>query len=427
MPRFVAALTIMYVGSQAFDSVIRWVLNMVHADSAIYLRDVDLIGVIVLCLLLIIQSGRDVTRTVLLFVVFAGLCCVSLCSGLGAAQTLFGIKIWLPFIAGALLVESGVARHLDLPRLWSIVWLAVCAGILANYFFTYPWSGLLVDVGDVAISANREWTAGGIRRLSGFSRSSFDGAVIVLLLFTYLLIRWQGGLSRICLVGISAVAIALTTAKGAVAALLFSLALAPLLRLVRSSSSALKWPLLGSLLLVSAMGLLVPLLSEQFPFPRLQPGSVSNWVFASFVERAETTWPRAFDLLSSQWQWVTGRGLGGIGVSQLRFERNVYSPADNFFLYLFITAGSFGALFYAFLSLATVRLQLQISHHRMAFLFVCSCIVYGLTTNLVEIASFLMALGAVSSFLAAQGRLPVLAGERYGHSPAAARQLARAP
>jgi hypothetical protein len=411
MRKAIALLTILYIGSQAFDSVIRWVLNMAHADAAIYLRDVDLICVIALCLYLIAQDRRDVSRTIMLGVIFAALACVSLGSALGVPQTLFGVKVWLPFIAGVLLVESGAVEQLDRPRLWSAVWLSLCTGILLNYFVVYPWSGLLVDVGDVAISANREWTAGGIRRLSGFSRSSFEGAIFVLLLFTYLLYRWRGFFSCAVLIGVSLLAIALTTTKGAVAALLFCLLLAPFLARVRVSSSLLRLPLLGGVLSVAAAGLVVPLLSEQLPFPRLYPGSVSYWLFGSFIERAEMTWPRAFELLASPWQWITGRGLGGIGVSQLRFELNVYSPADNFFVYLFVTAGVTGALLYVFVSLAVLRLDLTLRQHRLALLFVGSCMTYGLTMNVVESAAMVMALGAATSFLAALSPVQRLAAD----------------
>jgi hypothetical protein len=44
----------------------------------------------------------------------------------------------------------------------------------------------------------------------------------------------------------------------------------------------------------------------------------------------------------------------------------------------------------------------MLPHHRMAFLLVGSCAVYGLTLNLVESASLLMALGSGTVFLTAQ-------------------------
>jgi hypothetical protein len=423
MRKFIAFLAAMYVASQAFDSVIRWVFNMAHADAAIYLRDVDLILMAGLCLFTIVVEGKDITRVVVLCVALAGLGCASLCSGLGVAQTAFGVKLWLPFIAGVLLVEADMTAGVDLPKLWGLMWAAVCAGIFINYFVVYPWSGLLVDVGDVAISANREWTAGGVRRLSGFSRSSFDGAVIVLMLFIYLLNRWQGVLTRMGLVLVSAVAIGLTTAKGAAAALLFCALLAPLLSSVRSNASAMRVPLLGSVLAVAAAGLIIPVVSEQLPFPHMQQGSVAFWIFSSFVERAQTTWPHAFELLSN-WQWLTGRGIGGIGSSQLRFEPNVYSPADSMFIYLYVTAGLLGALFYIYVAVATLRLQLGLMHHRMVYLFVGSCVVYGLTMNVIESAVFAMALGAATSFLAMQRSVLPVTDKRSSREFPAVRQPA---
>src|ERR1700716_2174050 len=98
MRNTIAVLAAAYVASQAVDSVSRWLLNMLHAVAAIYLRDVDLIVIVFLCCYLIVRDGRPVTRSVFLFSLGAVLVCVSLYSELNVAQTLFGVKVWLPFL-----------------------------------------------------------------------------------------------------------------------------------------------------------------------------------------------------------------------------------------------------------------------------------------------------------------------------------------
>jgi hypothetical protein len=411
MRKFAFLVTVLYLGSQAFDSVLRWVLNAVHADPAIYLRDVGLLGVVAACSFLIAENKDNIIRIILIAVVAGVLSCVALCSQVGVVQLLFGIKVWLPVVVGVMLVEAGVAADLDRPRLWALVWFVFCVGVLINYFYIYPWSGLNVDVGDTSISANREWGAGGVRRLSGFARSSFDAAVIILLLFVYLINRARGFLSRAALILLSAAAIILTTAKGAVAAFFVTLVLLPFLHRTRSAGSIARLPPLAALVLLSCAGLIIPVLSTQLPIPRLRTGSIEAWLFGSFIERAEITWPRAFDLLRDDWQWITGRGLGGIGAAQALFEPSIYSPGDNFFVYLYVTAGVLGLLLYLYLALSGLKLALHLQHHRMVFLLLCCCFTYGLTMNVIESACFAMGVGAACAFGA---RLPSLfsAGHR---------------
>src|SRR5579871_3411481 len=113
MRSFAVFVTLMYLWSQAFDSVIRWVLNMAHADPAIYLRDFGLVCVAVTCFFLMARNGTNITRSLLLAVSFAMLTCVSLCSELNLVQTLFGIKVWLPLVIGILMVEAQITNDLD--------------------------------------------------------------------------------------------------------------------------------------------------------------------------------------------------------------------------------------------------------------------------------------------------------------------------
>jgi hypothetical protein len=399
MRNTIAVLAAAYIASQAFDSVLRWLLNMVHAAAVIYLRDVDLIVIVFLCCYLIVREGRSVTRSVFLFSGTAVLVCVSLYSELNVAQTLFGVKVWLPVLAGFLLFEADIVPAMDWHRTWWLVWLALCCGVFLNYFVQYPWSGLNVDVGDASISANREWAAGGVRRLSGFSRTSFDAAAIILLLHIYLICLPRRIVSSLFLILLSGAAIALTTSKGAAVAFLATVVVLPLFHYARAATSSTKYLLYGGLIVLAVIGLAVPLMSEQIQFPRLQVGTPEFWLFSSFVDRAWVTWPRSFALLTEGWQWFVGRGVGGIGAAQNLFEPSVYTPGDNFFIYLYVTAGAFGAALYAYLALSVLKLSFGQVPHRAAYLLVLAVFAYGLTINLVESATFAISLGAVFAFV----------------------------
>jgi hypothetical protein len=403
MRNTIAVLAAAYVASQAFDSVIRWLLNLVHAAAAIYLRDADLIVIAFLCCYLIIREGRSVTRAVLLFCLVAALMCVSLYSELNLVQTLFGVKVWLPVLVGFLLSEADILPNLDWRKSWWLVWFTLCSGVFLNHFIDYPWQGLNVDVGDASISANREWAAGGIPRLSGFSRTSYDAAAIILILFIYLVCVQRQLAARLLLIVASGAAIAFTTSKGAAAAFLATAVALPLVHYAGSPKSAAKFVLCGGLIFVAVLGLAVPIMSEQIQFPRLQVGTPEFWLFSSFVDRAWVTWPRSFLLLTQQWQWLTGRGVGGIGAAQNLFEPSVYTPGDNFFLYLYVTAGVPGIALYAYLALSVLKLSFNQVSQRIVYVLALAMFAYGLTVNLVESAVFALSLGAVVAFLMAGG------------------------
>jgi hypothetical protein len=404
MRNTLAVLAAAYIASQAFDSVIRWLLNLVHAAAAIYLRDVDLIVMAFLCCYLIIREGRSVTRIVLMFALVAVLVCGSLYSELSLVQTLFGVKVWLPVLVGFLLFEAEVVPSMNWRKTWWAVWFVLCCGVFLNHFVEYPWSGLNVDVGDASISANREWAAGGIRRLSGLSRTSYDAAAAILILHIYLIAPSRRLAPRLLLILFSGAAIVLTTSKGAVAAFLATACGLPFVYYAGSTKSAAKYLLCGGLIVLAVIGMAVPIVSEQIQFPRLQVGTPEFWLFSSFVDRAWVTWPRSFSLLSQGWQWLVGRGVGGIGAAQSLFEPSIYTPGDNFFIYLYVTAGAFGVAFYVYLALSALKLSFSAASHRAAYLLVLAIFAYGLTVNLVESAAFALSLGTVFAFLMSCGR-----------------------
>jgi len=399
--------TVVYVLSEAFDALLRWMLSLVGAAALIYLRDYSLILVVVFGCALLMHERRNIARTfwVLWLLGLGG--CVSLLGGMHLPQMLFGIKIWLPFVTGFVLVETGLTARLHRPRAWAALWAACCLGVLVNYFYRYPWTALMLQIGNVTVTGQRGATAMGIARLAGFSRANYDVAIMVLILYIYLLFSFKGRVLRTGLTIVSGVVIALTTTKGAAGAFVIAVLLAPAVGMVRKPGSRLKAPLIACLLLIALIGVLLPVLTSQLLLPRLRPHTLSNWLLASFVDRATTTWPQAWSLLHG-WQWLTGRGVGGIGAAQQVWEAGLANPADNLFIYLYVTAGLFGAALYLFYAFCSCKLQLHRPMHRMMFLGLVALFSYGLTVNLIESAVAAMSLGVLAGVLSA----PILQGER---------------
>jgi hypothetical protein len=149
---------------------------------------------------------------------------------------------------------------------------------------------------------------------------------------------------------------------------------------------------------VAFAGFIVPLMSLKLPIPDLREGTAEQWIFGSFVDRAWNTWPAALSLLSS-WQAIAGRGIGGIGVAQDNYEPASFNPGDNFFVYLYVTAGFAGFLIYAFCAQSIRYLSLENRNHQIVFVLLFCLYVYGLTANLIESAVLAVVIGASMSFM----------------------------
>jgi hypothetical protein len=402
MVRLIAILSASYLLSHAFDSLLRWLLAQAGAAAAIYLREGAIVFAVLLGTVDLIVKRRPavVLSAVVAFLIVSST--MSVINGLSPMQVLYGVKVWLPLLLGYLLTSSTATSALHKPALWSGIWLLLVAGVIINYFVKYPWSGMVMTVGDIEITANREWDTGGISRLSGFSRTSYDAAIFVLFLAFYLCVVLRSVFVRIVIWLVSGAVIALTTTKGAITTYIIATPGLPFVLASRpgqgESSSVVRTLSILQIAVPAAAGLLAPVILSQIQFFDLSPNSVEFLLFASFLDRVLNTWPDAFRLLES-WQHFTGRGLGGIGVAQGYFEPKLFNPADNMFVYFYVTAGIFGAISYVALAATVWRLDLSTIGGRLCFCTLLIAFVYGVTTNVIESAPSLIAIGAVVAYV----------------------------
>jgi hypothetical protein len=402
MQNVIALLGSVFLLSHAFDSVLRWALELFHMGSLIYLRDVAMVVAIVLAYVDIIVRRTDALAPAVLLASMAFGITTGIASGLSAPQVLFGAKVWLPLVLGFMAVHTNAALLLDRRGFWTATWALLLMGLFVNYFVSFPWSGMVMNVGDVSIVANREWSTSGFTRLSGFSRTSFDAAIAVILLACYLVVYLPSVLGRGVVWLLSGVAIILTTSKGVVGSYLAASVALPVAMSIRSGASA-QAPVRRAAIAmtmgaVALLGLVAPIMAAQVELPHLTQGTWEHFFFSSLAERVWGTWPEAWELLSS-WQYLLGRGLGGVGAAQAYFEPSRYSSVDNLFLYSFITAGMLGAAAYIVLAMSACRLAFaerggQFCLGVMLFIFI-----YGLIANVVESALALAALGGAASYM----------------------------
>jgi hypothetical protein len=393
-----AWLMVAYIATLGTEAAIRWVLNNAGIDFAIYLKDLFPLSASAVAVYHAVSRGVDSRNTAALAWAFLWLIFVGLASDLPVAQVMFGLKVWVPLAVGFVLVDSGAVSALNRPRLWGALWALLCIGIFLNYFHRTPWAGLTAQIGDASVEINRDWTAYGRPRVSGFSRSSYDGAIIVLLLHVYLMSAWRSAWLRVMLIGVSTLAIALTTSKGALGALFCTFLFLPLLWSRGSLVDLMRAPSLVVLVCFAAFGLFAPALSTQFTAPTFVPFSIEAKLFASLADRGWETWPYAFDLLRD-WQMVLGRGMGGIGSAQYQFEPALACPADNMFVYLFVTGGVFGAALYALPIVTALRLRFEWSADRMIFMYLVAIYSYGMTASMIDNAPLALVIGGLTAAL----------------------------
>lgn len=334
--------------------------------------------------------------------------------GLPKAQVAFGFYTWVPFFLGMLAVAAG-ARATAL-RLVAGVWAVAVIGVLANAWMPFPWVGESYEILGVHAEFAREWQAFGVERLPGFSRASFTAANQIAIGGALLLAGEMRRAAKLAIWLLSVLAIALTTSKAPLAAILVApLCLALYDRLAAIRRFRFSQCVMGGLF-VFAIGLpLAALLGFRF-------GDSRNLAFLSLGSvgvRMDEMWPRAYALLEPFWpRLALGVGFGGIGAGQAYFDAARFSPGDNLFVFLFVTFG-FGSLMFAAPFWRGNRWLFQAAPavHRELFLVAILVLVLGAMANIVEsvIPGFLLGLlagKAIDPRAAALDGLPAMSPGR---------------
>lgn len=390
----VPAILLLYVVSHALDSPVRWMLSSVGLAPLIYVRDLGLILIIAVSLFVDIEQRRHCVPKLALIATTMVYGLVSIHNGLKPGQMLFGFKVWLPLLTAYCALDSGLLGNVNWRR-FAFGMLAISvAGLVLNYYWRPPWIGMTLEVAGADVVGNREWTTYGVKRLSGFARSSYDAAMLMLLTAVYLLSVIRSKASHFLVIAVAGLGIAMTTSKGAMASFLIVIAILPLLWFTEVPDARRTWLIRLLVLFFAGLGILAPLWSIGSIAPHFQAGSMEQKMLASLVARGWETWPSAFALLSDG-QWLTGRGLGGIGVAQSIFEPAYANPADNFGVYLIVTAGAAGVALYLYLMCCAMPRETTSSQGRMRALALLAIFCYGVTASIVENALFGLALGFI--------------------------------
>lgn len=385
------ALLLAALTSFVLEAPLKYFLTKIHASPAIYARDLYAFSIIFLSAASW-MAGRSLTPTIIALPILIGHMLYGIVVLGSISQPIVALKIFSLFLLGITTYET-FKNNIITTQKW-MIWMfgLTVTGIAINYFIEMPWKGELFDsaVGEVAVT--REWTTGGVSRLSGFARASFDASTFLTVLGSAIaLIPTLDRKYRALVIGTTIFAVYATTSKGSLLALVF---ITPFIYLNWSNSKnrVPAWLVVTPLLLLA-----IPASLYLFQY-RLTVSSQLWALLSSFAERVNWMWPRAFDLMQSPWTIVFGRGLGGIGFPQRFGEGNLYNSADNTMVYLYVTFGAF-SIFYVYtiirkLSINASTIPPYIWNCFLAWLIYWFA--YGFTTNIIENGPFSFCLGLIA-------------------------------
>lgn len=373
------------------DAPLRFGLGKLHIGPVIYLRDAGAFGITLAALFHWI-SGKQLNAStavgfVLLLHVFYGMLALG-----SPIQPIVGFKLYLTMLLGIASYET-YSRHPKAAAYWAAFALLVTAiGVGINWFTEMPWTGEVFESarGDTAVSM--EWTSGGIRRLSGFARASYDASTIAAATCIPLLfLPSVGFIKRLTLIAATTCVVLLTTSKGSLFAMIF-IAIFALFFADIKKKNKLNWLFFP----LPAISLGIPAYLSAYNIKAEFDGAL--WfLFSSFGERINWMWPRAFSNITTGGNYILGRGIGGIGFPQYFGEGTLYNAADNTMVYLFVSLGAFALLYIYFILISLKRNAQNITPYMwnciLAWLIYWN--IYGLTTNIIENPFFTFFLGII--------------------------------
>ena len=391
--------SLIFLVTQLFGGVVRWVLDMTGAAAAAYLSNVLMLGCVIF-LLLMDGFNQRTSRGLLLFVAAIMLSMLIGYVNVGSAvQVVFGTWVLIPFFFGIACAPVLLGQSRLTFWVLIIAFAFAAGGVIAHSFIAFPWVGVSYSIRGVELEGAREWqTTGGAQRLSGFARSSFDVAGQILIAAALLALQIRRGVFRLLLWGVSLAAISLSTSKGTLLALVMTGLAAELL--IRRKPMQLQL----MLILGIAWMFIPPLLGWTMEWSQESRTDLNHPLYGSFLDRMNDMWPRAWQLGVDHGLPALGRGIGGIGVPVSIFEPKHTNAGDNLFVYCFVLLGvlSIPLFVLGYMGLFKLCSRLDSDICRRAIVIAVAVNWYGGISNILEHAVLGFGFGLVCRLVVAQ-------------------------
>lgn len=392
--RVALALLFLLLLSEVLGGAVRYYAVQFGFPWLVYLPHL-LIFLALVPIFFVYLANEGVTVTYLTVLTLFGVGTVYGLFNLGNSdQVEFGFWVFAAFLYGIVALPSVVHGWRRLIPYALVLWAFAVVGVLINFFYTWPWAGMDYQVGGTSVEASRLWWDGGITRLAGFSRASFDAAlqILILCLFLGATLRRRWWIPVWILSGI---AIALTTHKTAV--IIFIVFSAT--RAFRRNPTRRLWRLVPSFLVGVDVLLPFSMLVIKLDWLKFIRSPVWYALVASFVKRMQTGWPVWLRMIAERGNVLLGRGLGGIGAAQQYFEPALFSPGDNIAVYLYGTFGVLGLVLLFVYARNAARIDVKGQVGRFFFFCACLILLEGVTVNVLEDVFTAIVLGASFRYL----------------------------
>jgi hypothetical protein len=327
-----------------------------------------------------------------------------------ASQVEFGFWVLAGLLYGIVALPAILRGWQKLIPYMFVLWVLAVVGVLINAFYTWPWIGFEYQVGATQIQASKLWQTYGVNiaRLPGFSTGSYFAAAQILILALFLrqtqrryvwLLAWF----------LSGVAIVLTTSKTDIGIYLFF----SVLFLFSRGSIPRSWRKIP--ILAAGLGVFLPfiMLFVRLDFAWSTESPTMSLLVWSFTDRLQVTWPEYIRTIVLRGSALFGRGLGGIGTAQQRFEPALYMPADSVAVYLYGTFGVLGVIMLLVYGWRLAHQRVDTAAGRFFFLCGCTVLLAGVTTSALEGGLTGVVFGASLCYL--QGRTVSASDGAMGH------------
>lgn len=391
-------LLLLFLIFDIFSGPLRYYLSQIGLLSFIYLPKALIAIATASSLVLILRRGIVSTAFIT-----ACICCfffaiVGLIYTNRITQVAFGVFVFIPLIY-AVLIEPAIRKAGSRVSSYIfLLWLAVATGIWADYQWDLPWTGFTYELGDLDISGSREWTTFGLERIAGFARASFEAADQLLLFGLCLTFLSRKSIVTIGVWILTGALIYATTTKKTFAAYLFLTFLLAIVSLPIAPTKAKQALIRIVPPVIATIGILLPI-SVYFINYKLSLNSYwTELLLTSFEDRLTYVWPTSLSLAFDHGSPILGRGIGGIGAAQNYFEPALFMPADNLFIYLYVTFGIFSlAIVIAFLKNLS-KIEAENSRWDTMIWFLSVSILFsGWASNGIESSIVSITLGVIAA------------------------------
>ena len=333
--------------------LLRYILSFLGIYILIYLAPIVVFFLSLFSIFASALSGKFSSIFIFIFLVIHILYSIFL--GIPPQVVLFSVYTLNAFLMGIVAIQRNylgkLSRHL--PLLWALA----CLGVLLSMAVDFPWIGSTVEIGGTKVETARDWDVAGIRRLAGLSRSSAVVGVEIAISMAFLLSQRYPIFLKILFFAVSVICIVATTAKTILIAIVASPAIYILFAATsRKTHRSRRYSIAVILISMSLMTFVV----VGFPFlgnfgAQLYIGFDPSLIFDFFrldslEDRILNTWPEALSILTqaknNELFYIFGAGLGSIGGGSYIYIGALANPADNMFVFLFVTFGLSGVLFF---------------------------------------------------------------------------------